>query len=256
MRARTFWLATTHALLFTGLTTAGSVVMTWAESSLERQSRAHEWLAPADESEAPALGRTLGRLEIQRLRIASLVVQGDDDKSLLVGVGHLPDTVLPWEDGNSVLAGHRDTDFRPLKDIRAGDVIRFQTATVTYDYVVRDTSIVEPTDLTPLRATQEPTLTLITCYPFGYVGAAPSRFIVQAEREATERHFARGHHVCDNLHGAVSPQQLTSTRRKVAGNVAPCVLVFWALNRASSSVCRLSARPSFSAAANAFIVGP
>jgi sortase A len=116
------------------------------------------------------------------LRLASLVVQGDDDKSLLIGVGHLPDTVLPWQDGNTVLAGHRDTDFRPLKDIRAGDVIRFQTATVTYDYVVRETSIVEPTDLTPLRATSGPTLTLITCYPFTFVGSAPNRFIVHAER--------------------------------------------------------------------------
>ncbi len=171
-----------HALLFTGLTTAGYLGMTWVESSLDRQSRAQEWLAPVHESEAPELGRTLGRLEIPRLRLASLVVQGDDDKSLLVGVGHLPDTVLPWQDGNSVLAGHRDTDFRPLKDIRAGDVIRFQTATVTYDYVVRETSIVKPTDLTPLRATPGPTLTLITCYPFTYIGAAPSRFIVHAER--------------------------------------------------------------------------
>ena len=182
MSAHTFWQLTTHALLFTGLTAAGFLGMSWVEASLEKRSRAEEWLARLPESETPELGRTIGRLEIPRLRLASLVVQGDDAKSLLVGVGHLPDTVLPWQDGNSVLAGHRDTDFRPLKDIRAGDVIRFETATVTYDYVVRATSIVEPTDLTPLRATPGPTLTLITCYPFSFVGSAPSRFIVYAER--------------------------------------------------------------------------
>ena len=182
MRAQRFWQALTHILLFVGLTTAGYLGMTWVDASLERRAREEEWLTPLPELEAPALGRTLGRLEVPRLGLATLVVQGDDEKSLLVGVGHLPDTVLPWQDGNSVLAGHRDTDFRPLKDIRVGDVIRFQTATVTYDYVVRATSIVEPTDLTPLRATPGPTLTLITCYPFTFVGAAPQRFIVYADR--------------------------------------------------------------------------
>lgn len=182
MSANKFWRTTTHVLLFTGLTIAGYLGMTWAEASIARGARAEEWRVAPSESEAPANGRTLGRLEVPRLGLASLVVQGDDEKSLLVGVGHLPDTVLPWQDGNTVLAGHRDTDFRPLKDIRAGDAIRFQTATATYDYVVREISIVEPTDMTPLRATPGPTLTLITCYPFTFVGSAPSRFIVHAER--------------------------------------------------------------------------
>jgi sortase A len=181
MSAHRFWRAATHLLLFTGLTITGYLGMTWAEASIARKSGAAEWLV-APEVEVPANGRTLGRLEVPRLGVASLVVQGDDEKSLLVGVGHLADTVLPWQDGNTVLAGHRDTDFRPLKDIRAGDAIRFQTATATYDYVVREISIVEPTDLRPLRATPGPTLTLITCYPFTFVGSAPSRFIVHAER--------------------------------------------------------------------------
>jgi sortase A len=135
--------------------------------------------------EAPGRGSTLGRLEVPRLGLSTIVIEGDDEYNLLVGVGHLPETPLPWHDGNSVLAGHRDTDFRPLRNIQAGDTIQFHTADIIVEYIVRETEIVEPTDLTVLRATDVPTLTLITCYPFTYVGPAPKRFVVRAERTTT-----------------------------------------------------------------------
>ena len=139
------------------------------------------------EVQAPAPGSTLGLLEIPRLSLSSIVMEGDDEASLLIAAGHLPDTPLPWEPGNSAVAAHRDADFRPLKDIQVGDVIRFHMADSLLEYVVRETRIVEQTEVSVLNPTKEPTLTLITCYPFNFIGAAPKRFIVQAERVGSPR---------------------------------------------------------------------
>jgi sortase A len=130
------------------------------------------------------LGKPIGMLEIPRLGLSSIVVEGDDATALLVGVGHLADTPLPWHDGNSVLAAHRDTFFRPLAGIRRNDVIRFSTADAELEYVVKETMIVEPTAVEVLDPTETATLTLITCYPFDYIGPAPNRFIVRAERQS------------------------------------------------------------------------
>ena len=136
-------------------------------------------LEPGPEAER---GKPIGVLEIPRLGISSVVLEGDDVAELLFGVGHLSDTPLPWHDGNSVLAAHRDTFFRPLAGIRHDDIIRFTTGAAEFEYVVKETKVVEPTDVTVLDATPTDTLTLITCYPFDYIGPAPSRFIVRAER--------------------------------------------------------------------------
>ncbi|MEQ1574316.1 MAG: sortase [Vicinamibacterales bacterium] len=81
-----------------------------------------------------------------------------------------------------LVAAHRDMDFRPLRKIRVGDVVRFLSADAMIEYVVRETLVVEPTDLGVLHATERPTLTLITCHPFTYIGPAPQRFVVRAER--------------------------------------------------------------------------
>jgi sortase A len=97
-------------------------------------------------------------------------------------VGHLPDTPLPWQPGNSALAGHRDGLFRPLKDIVAGDEVIFRTSRQTLRYRVTRTVIVEPDDVSVLKKKPHSQLTLITCYPFRYIGNAPKRFIVHAER--------------------------------------------------------------------------
>ena len=187
MNAHTLKRATGRVLVVIGLTTLLCSGFVWARASYDEIARSNLPLPVIDNVEAPGLGlgSTLGRLEVPRLGLSTIVIEGDDPYTLLVGAGHLAETPLPWHDGNSVLAGHRDTDFRPLRKIQAGDMIRFHTADVAIEYVVRETRIVEPTDLTALRATALPTLTLITCYPFSYIGPAPKRFIVRAERTTT-----------------------------------------------------------------------
>ena len=108
-------------------------------------------------------------------------MEGDDERTLRVAVGHLPDTPLPWDQGTTALAGHRDTFFRPLKDIHMGDEVRFVTPRGEFRYRVRRTFIVDPDDVWILSPSPQASLTLITCFPFTYVGNAPQRFIVQAE---------------------------------------------------------------------------
>jgi sortase A len=163
--------------------------MFWADelqqlyaSSLPRIERATG--EPSEPLRAAKPGTAIGTLEIPRLGLSSIVLEGDDTAALLLGVGHLSDTPLPWNGGNSVLAAHRDTFFRPLAGIRQNDVIKFSTADVEFEYVVTETRIVEPTDVAVLEPTSAATLTLITCFPFDYVGPAPNRFIVRAERRA------------------------------------------------------------------------
>lgn len=136
---------------------------------------------PAGPSALP-IGEPMGRIEVPRLRVSAAIANGDDDGTLRVAIGHLPDTPFPWEAGNSALAGHRDTFFRQLRNIRVGDDMRVATPYGDFTYQVSRTVIVTPQDLSVLEPTVEPTLTLITCYPFSYVGHAPKRFIVQAVR--------------------------------------------------------------------------
>jgi sortase A len=128
-------------------------------------------------------GALVGMLDVPRLRLTTAVIEGDDDGTLKRAVGHLPDTPLPWEKGNSALAGHRDGLFRPLKDVKIGDEIRFRTTSEQFRYRVTRTSIVTPDDVSVLESKSTETLTLITCYPFNYVGSAPKRFVVHAERQ-------------------------------------------------------------------------
>ena len=128
-------------------------------------------------------GSLIGMLDVPRLELSTPVIQGDDTRTLKRAVGHLPDTPMPWDEGNSAIAGHRDGLFRPLKDVKIGDEIRFRTTREQYRYRVTRTSIVMPDDLSVLEPQEDAaTLTLITCYPFYYVGSAPKRFIVHAER--------------------------------------------------------------------------
>jgi LPXTG-site transpeptidase (sortase) family protein len=128
-----------------------------------------------------ARGTAIGVLEIPRLKYTQAVTEGDDDETLKVTVGHLPDTPLPWQPGNSVIAGHRDTHFRALRAIRHDDEIRLRTAHGLLTYRVTDRMIVKPSDVWVLSPSKRRQLTLVTCYPFMYVGNAPQRFIVRAE---------------------------------------------------------------------------
>lgn len=119
-------------------------------------------------------------LTIPRLHLAVPVFEGVESGVLDRGAGHVPETASPGDAGNVGIAGHRDGFFRGLKDVRVGDEVRLETLTTRMSYVVEKTWVVEPEDLSVLAATPSPAVTLVTCYPFYYVGAAPRRFIVRA----------------------------------------------------------------------------
>jgi len=101
------------------------------------------------------------------------------------GVGHIHGTAFPGAPGNSAIAGHRDTFFRVLKNVHEGDEIELKTANVSTRYRVDWAKVVPPEDDSVLDPTHESALTLVTCYPFYFVGAAPERFVVRAHRIPT-----------------------------------------------------------------------
>ena len=124
----------------------------------------------------------VGRMEIPRLRISVAVAEGTDVATLRRAAGHIPGTSLPGQAGNIGIAGHRDTMFRPLRHARPGDLILLVTAQGEYRYRIVSTTIVSPSDVTVLNPDGHEILTLVTCYPFYFIGPAPDRFIVRAER--------------------------------------------------------------------------
>jgi len=126
----------------------------------------------------------IGRLEIPDLHLVAIVQEGADAGTLRRAVGHIPGTALPGGRGNVGLAGHRDTFFRPLRQIQVNDTIELKTQNATYRYRVESMQIVGPRDVQVLRSTTAASLTLVTCYPFYYVGSAPKRFIVRAGLES------------------------------------------------------------------------
>lgn len=136
----------------------------------------------------PAPVTAIGRIDIPRLGVSSVIRVGVDSRTLQLAVGHIPGTALPGETGNIGLAGHRDTFFRKLKDIRTFDEIRVVTADGTFTYEVDRTRIVKPQDTWVLKDIAIPAVTLVTCYPFTYVGSAPERFVVRAIAPAQARH--------------------------------------------------------------------
>jgi len=136
---------------------------------------------------APASGTLLGRLAAPSVKMSTAILEGTDDATLRRGSGHIEDTPFPGQPGNVGIAGHRDTTFRPLRNIRIGDPLEFTTANRLYRYRINKTLIVGPDDVYVLDPTAQPTLTLVTCYPFEFVGHAPRRFIVQAQLVGEER---------------------------------------------------------------------
>ncbi len=143
--------------------------------------------APAPAVSAPSAedGQPIARLTIPRLDAELYVVEGDDAQDLKVGPGHMPGTAMPGADGNCVIAGHRDTHFRILKDIKKGDEIDLETSQGRFVYRVETTHVVRPTNTESLQPTPDAELHLVTCYPFYYLGSAPKRFVVQAKLEGT-----------------------------------------------------------------------
>jgi len=127
----------------------------------------------------------IGRMDVSRLDVSVVVVEGTSNKSLRRAVGHIAGTSLPGQPGNVGIAGHRDTFFRPLRNIRRDDVITLTTSNGEYRYRVVSTKIVSPDNVAVLDSGQDEVLTLVTCYPFYFVGPAPDRFIVRAARMPT-----------------------------------------------------------------------
>jgi sortase A len=157
----------------------------------QRASQRLEQLA-AYQREHPLQGSTdaqvvgpdglIGRLEIPRLGLSAVLFEGTGNSTLRRAAGHIAGTALPGEPGNVGIAGHRDRLFRPLRNIQQNDIITVTRPGSEYRYRVVSTKIVSPDDVAVLDSDGHESLTLVTCYPFYFVGAAPRRFIVRAER--------------------------------------------------------------------------
>ncbi len=206
----------------------------------------------------PSEGSLLGRVEIGRLNIAAMVREGVDPKTLSTAVGHVPTTALPGQPGNFAIAAHRDTLFRALKDIKKDDLVTFKSPSGTYTYEVVSTKIVKPSDVSVLQpdggaltlpaasadgnqAENNKLLTMITCYPFYYVGAAPKRFIVQARLRSTDpastilptqaenilpRKVTKSRHTRSSFHPRAS-RTTNSASAHAVSNPAPRKRGFW-----------------------------
>ena len=132
----------------------------------------------------PRLGEPIGRMEIPRLHLSVVILEGTAPKTLRVAAGHINGTALPGTAGNICIAAHRDTLFRPLREVQPQDAIIITTTYGTFRYIVDMVEIVRPSDVRVLRPTTDQELTLITCYPFTYVGPAPKRLAVHARLAA------------------------------------------------------------------------
>jgi sortase A len=133
---------------------------------------------PVESNEPPIIGG----IEIARTHLSAIIAQGTSSEVLRLAVGHVAGTALPGETGNIALAAHRDSFFRGLGELQPGDLIRLIAPSGRFNYRVDFTEVVNPTDTWVLQPSSNQVLTLITCYPFHYVGAAPKRFIVRAFR--------------------------------------------------------------------------
>ena len=171
----------------------GAVALGWdvwvKHEAFEAQTRARRTIesGPANPAaQTPALhrGDVVAELSIPRLHVSVMVLEGADAWILKVAAGHIPGTGLPDHAGNIGIAAHRDTFFRPLRNIRANDLITLRTRSGVSRFEVSDIHVVRPADVNVLAAAPNRDLTLVTCYPFYYVGSAPRRFVVHA-RELT-----------------------------------------------------------------------
>jgi sortase A len=185
-RRRQILRAAFYFFLVLGIVALGYVGFVLADSQIYEAAELRQLdqaIPPAD-PHPPAEGDALGEIQVPRLGLRVVVIQGDSRANLRRGVVHLTNSPLPGESGNIALAGHRDTFFRPLRDIRVGDKIIFKTPARRYEYLVESFRVVAPTDVNVLNSTPAHELTLLTCFPFYYVGPAPKRFVVRARETA------------------------------------------------------------------------
>ena len=157
----------------------------------QRQARERlESMPAATTSSAPALtaparatpeaGTPLAELSIPRIGLSVVVLEGSDEQTLHRGLGHIETTPLPGESGNVAIAGHRDSFFRPLRNIQVGDDIMLDTPGERVHYRVSSFHVVNPSEVSVIDPTNDAVLTLVTCFPFYFVGSAPDRFVVRA----------------------------------------------------------------------------
>jgi len=140
--------------------------------------------APTYIKEAPpGQGAVVGTIDIPAIGLSTPILEGVSSRALRLAVGRIPGTALPGDRGNMALAGHRDTVFRGLSRIKHHDQVVVTTPKGSQIYRVRSMEVVEPKDTRVLEPTSESKLTLVTCYPFRYIGPAPKRFIVHAYRD-------------------------------------------------------------------------
>jgi sortase A len=190
---RLFLIAGVGALIWcVVIVTDGQIAQRNAQSALEIAIAVEQLTAaaPVRESEVPSphpridVGSAIAALSIPRLQLSAMVLHGSDARTLQHGPGHLEHTAVPGDGGNVVIAGHRDSFFRPLRHIQLGDDIFLETRGGRFHYRVTSLRVVGPREVSVLAPTDEEVLTLVTCYPFGVLGHAPDRFIVRAVRIA------------------------------------------------------------------------
>ena len=193
---RVFLIAGAVALIWCAVIVTDSELAQWnAKSALEiaiaieeltqAQAEKRAEVETADGPSAPLpvdTGSVIAALSIPRVELSAMVLHGSDARTLQRGPGHLEHTALPGDTGNIVIAGHRDSFFRPLRQIRLGDDIFLDTRDGRFHYRVTSVRVVGPREVSVLAPTGEEVLTLITCYPFWVLGHAPDRFIVRAAR--------------------------------------------------------------------------
>jgi len=181
-----------------------AIIQRRENQALDRQIGNRTSSSSAQSQPAVQNGALIGRLVIPRLNVRGVVREGAGEDTLDVALGHIPGTALPGQPGNAGVAGHRDTLFRGLRNIAKDDSIDFQTPAGSYRYKVESTRIVKPDNVSVLNPSQHSELTLVTCYPFYYVGSAPDRFIVKARLVDTP---------------AVAPQKISASVRQYKPSV-------------------------------------
>jgi sortase A len=167
-------------------------------AELRQKSAEIEAARPASPETPPGEGAVVGRLESPRVGLSVMVVEGVEAGDLRKAAGHIPGTALPGRPGNVGIAGHRDTFFRPLRNVQAGDTMILTTLKGESRYRVTSTAVVEPRDIQVLYPTRVDSLTLVTCFPFDYIGPAPKRFIVKAQQLSEPRPSGSGLAPVDN----------------------------------------------------------
>jgi sortase A len=163
-----------YALILVGSALSIYVSGTYAWMYVQQKMLLREW-------KQAQFNAPLTKLSIPRIQLENVVLEGASDHSLLLGPAHLSATAVPGTQGNSVIAGHRDTFFRHIHSLRYGDDVYILRSGYVFHYVVRSRKVVEPTNLSVLRPTKDGELTLITCYPTHAIGPAPRRLIVVAK---------------------------------------------------------------------------